>query len=931
MYFPFQYATVFTLFASQITGTFSTEALFHSMFSQVLVTLPKDKSIPDFSTISRWGSAIRPVSDDFVEHCKNPNTRELIENDIREKLLTHLADTPKLIYQIIKLVREDSDYTAEPRAQLLGYNPSLENNHAWFLSTAILAAIKTNKCIRFDKELLLQHLYFPYKIPMAGRLNFIRPFFTGRTTELSDIETALLKERVVFLYGSRGIGKSALAAELAKTTTCFTNCVWMTYDQNLHQTIESIRLRGEYPNSTNLAPFEMNYKWLRSLDHDTLIILDNYDVLEETDPLFPMFIQNKFSLLVTSHVHHETFFEYELTEMNSSELLSLFKHYYTRDNLNDTQILEIISTAHNHTMVVEMTAKLMQNCPIKYKAILKELRKSVGTLSIPVNVLINKDGYSRNAVIKSHIGALYDLSKLNADQLFVLVCMSYMPTNGTRTDQFCLWCKDDFCNTITFLTRLGWLVRTPESDMLRIHPIVSEIMHEHYPQYKQELTDFIRTVATTLDLDSDSDENNLQAAISICGHHSDFGTTDWLVEILKITCYIHNKGLSRTSLDIVEHLLSSRGYRGCPHYIKTFLNYRAACLSISLNKYSDALIYLEKALSYDAGDDLYEPAYCSLLINCLLECALIHAIHNDIVTSNSFLDYAEQITQYLPDHECKIFQSRSLFKKGEILRLQNKHAEARTAFQETLEIRNSIYGESSIESAIAHSQIGLSYRKEHNDINSAIEFYKAYSILKHKVPELHPDLVSVQLSLGITLENITGKDLGIVYLLDYLAGASELMPSTKRTDIYINILQEMLDHPELLTALIGKSFDTSQVVQDSLLSTKELFSKFSNQALQAMRDEYGWKRDYAPRNIAPTFAYPYIDNKDEKINLELIKRLYDYHPNQSPLFELQHYVGDSAYSLRMRKKSGPVNIEGIEKPPIVPNIFWYEMLTAKEQ
>ena len=928
MYFPFQYATVFTLLSNQLIGDFSKDKLFFTIFDQMLLTLPAKCSIPDSSTVSRWGNAVRPVSDDFVEYCKTADVHPLIENAIREKVLPHLADVPKLIYQIIKLVREDTDYTADARSQLLGYNPALENNHAGFLASALLAAIKINKCIRFDKEQLVRELYFPYKIPMSSRLQIARPFFTGRAKELADIETALINERIVFLYGARGIGKSALAAEYAHNTTQFCNCVWLTYDKNLRQTIESIQLRGDYPNSTHLAPFEFNFKWLRSLDHNTLVILDNFDVLEEEDPLFPDFIRNRFTLLVTSHVHHEIHFEYHMGDMNSQDLLSLFRHYYTRNNLSDTQISEIIQAAYHHTMVVEMTAKLMQNCPISFDVIIEELHKSVGNLSLPVNVLVNKDGRSHNAIIKAHLGALYDLSCLDSKQLLVLVCMSYMPANGIDTGMFSSWCNDPFCNTITSLTRLGWLERTQVSDILRMHPIVSESMHEQYTTYQKELTEFVQMASRMLNLNGYSADNHLQVAISICKYASDFQTTDWMIGILEIACYIHTKGLSKTSLGVIEQLISSEGYSLCPNYIKTFLNYRAGCLCILLNKYKGALTYFKKALSYDSGAEINEPAYCSLLINCLLECSLLYAIQDNQDISKNFLDYATHITQFLPAHEAMVFKSRSLFKTGEILRLQNKHSDARIAFQNSLELRDSLYGESSIESALAHAQMGLSYRKEQNNLKSAIEFYKAYSILKIKVPELHPDLVSVQLSLGITLENITGKDLGIAYLLDYLAGAAELAPSTKRTDVYVNILMEMLEHPDLFAALTNKSPEATEVIHNALASTKELFTKLAELAQTTMRDEYGWQRDYAPRNIAPTFFFPFAENKDENISIELLERLYDYHPKQGPWVEIHHYVGDSTYHPRNPKLIKNRLASGHTYDDIPSNTCWYDMLTT---
>ena len=91
------------------------------------------------------------------------------------------------------------------------------------------------------------------------------------------------------------------------------------------------------------ALFDSHYRLLRSLHQDSLVILDNFNVLPKDDAFFKEFVKNDFQLLVTTRCEVKQYASIKIKEIASEKyLLQLFSShcpYSDDDNLVNMLIL----------------------------------------------------------------------------------------------------------------------------------------------------------------------------------------------------------------------------------------------------------------------------------------------------------------------------------------------------------------------------------------------------------------------------------------------------------------------------------------------------------------------------------------------------------------------------------------------------------------
>lgn len=884
----FQFSTLMKTIIANKVGTFSQEDLLLSIFNSIFESMGETGyKVPEQSTISRWITGERPVPAKVVERCKAYDAKELIEKDIRTSVLKHITNVEELIYGVISLVRRDNGFRGEHREELINYEPKLEKDHSGYLALAVISAVKC-KYRKTDKASPMSRKDTTDSIPPVGRsVPVARPFFTGREKEIRELEEALLQKQIVFLYGQRGIGKSALAAELASCTQLFSTKVWLTYAGSLRQTIEAFSLVGQVNNDA-ADHFEQNMRWFKSQNRDTLVILDNFDVLEEQDDLLFEFLNCGCSILVTSHMHHENVTEYALSEMEMEDLRTLFTYYYEKNKLSAEELDEIITAAHRHTMVVVMIAKLMQNSVVDASTVIKELHKSVDRLGLTIDVALCKDGKTKNTVVSAHLSALFDLSTLNEEQVRLLVLMAYIPIEGVNTSFFCEWSGDVYANMVSSLVRMGWIERNYTWDVVAMHPLVAEHFHALREEHEKEILVFLQTVVSFFKGNYRIyDENLIKISVAIAQCHSDFSSEEWLSVQFENACNIQDCGHKISALNYMQHIVESTDFAGMSSYFATFAYYRIGCLNSEMVHYEQALQNFEKALSFDAGSHIVEPQYCMLLINCLLECALLFAIQKNSTVSQRFMTFLMMLTELLPKEQCEEIKSRALYKQGEIHRLNQDHQRSLQAFKDSYEKRIELYGDQSQEAGLALAQIGLTYKKMEDYQNAAEELHKAYEILEQHFPATHPNLVSVQLSLGIALETITGEDLGVKQLLDYLADAKPLDDLDQYTTEILTKVISLKQKSELDT-------DSSNKLGIAMESLINLISKFTKQQIVLMRKEYGWKKYRENPNIDyRNFPVGSIAGSARGWDISAKTKLMDYHKKQALTHEICHYINDN--------------------------------------
>ena len=143
MSYPFQFSTLFTLIANQLPKTLGQDAVFLTLFKSILDDLDETHfPCPSSTSISRWVTGNRKIPAPLVDAVMSRRGEKQIREDIQSLIIDNIADVHLLIYQIIRLVREDRTYSAEERVLLLNYNPSFETSHSSYLAKAIKASVR---------------------------------------------------------------------------------------------------------------------------------------------------------------------------------------------------------------------------------------------------------------------------------------------------------------------------------------------------------------------------------------------------------------------------------------------------------------------------------------------------------------------------------------------------------------------------------------------------------------------------------------------------------------------------------------------------------------------------------------------------------------------------------------------------------------------
>lgn len=322
--------------------------------------------------------------------------------------------------------------------------------------------------------------------PAIPRLKNLVPLspgtFVGREKELSEIRACLEKERIVFINGVGGTGKTKLSLEYAKRyASCYDTVIVAHYESSISDLIVSERYfvsnisREINENETEFARRKL--KAIKgSSDTRTLIILDNFDT--DDDELLEELMNGPYCLIITTrnNFDHLGLVTIYLSELNEGEQEELFlKHYKKTISDSDRYIIkDILKTVGGHTLTVELVAKLMASKRLSPAAMLEQLKRSGISPEIAGNI---KHGFKKSNTVYGHIEALFNLDLLTDYEMGVMISLSLVPISGMNVDAFLSLTQIDDFEVIDNLYSRSWLKYDIESDVISIHPVISDIVY----------------------------------------------------------------------------------------------------------------------------------------------------------------------------------------------------------------------------------------------------------------------------------------------------------------------------------------------------------------------------------------------------------------------------------------------------------------------
>lgn len=265
--------------------------------------------------------------------------------------------------------------------------------------------------------------------------------------------------------------------------------------------------------------FDKHYKILKKLHHDSLIILDNFNILPKDDSFFREFAQNDFQLLITTRCRPTQYPIMELKELDTdTELPELFYRLCPSAKKDALATKQIIQTVHSHTLTVVLSALSLSANGMEAEELLYELQTCGLSISSGEAVELYKDGDYTDGLLAEHLRKLLQLGKLSDPCLDVLRNLSLLSASGVLKNAFKNWLKLPSLNDVNYLAKYGFIHDDKENRKISLHPLIREIVAlETLPSVSNchTLLDSLHCICLVHGLEVKRPQNVIDSLISI--------------------------------------------------------------------------------------------------------------------------------------------------------------------------------------------------------------------------------------------------------------------------------------------------------------------------------------------------------------------------------------------------------------------------------
>ncbi len=321
----------------------------------------------------------------------------------------------------------------------------------------------------------------------------IRPkeFFAGRVEEHKELSNRLKQDRLVFLCGIGGIGKSEIARQyVAANVQNYRNVLYWTYSGDFEKMI----CLDEYVSISSVSRIEdesdHSYCWrkLRAikecLSGNNLLIIDNLNSrIEDTQhqEVWEFLLSLPCEILVTTRTKQLQHM-LPIREIEDIETLRyIFEYNCPCEEKDTSSVDEIILRLNRHTLLVESIAKQTYASAHTPAEMLVNLEKYGVHGFNKETVGIVKDGHSSRGTIMEHMRNIFSMSLMTIEQQLMLTKLSFLPEWGVTTNDFAAYFRIDNMDIINWLIDYGWAYRGADANKkLSVHPVIAELVFENF-------------------------------------------------------------------------------------------------------------------------------------------------------------------------------------------------------------------------------------------------------------------------------------------------------------------------------------------------------------------------------------------------------------------------------------------------------------------
>lgn len=419
-------------------------------------------------TYSRWCTGDRPIPKEILSFYDNAGF-DGIQNNIQYDIIPNLINVPATRELLLELVADSVD--------VIGIEKTDEfariTDDAELITALIRYAILND---HDSKHTLLSpdlsDILLSNRLPSANR------YFIGRKEELKAVAKALQDYNPVFITGTAGMGKSELAKTYAKKNEKkYTNIIHLFYDGDLKKCIAHMEFSDDTADMSEEMLFDKHMRILKKLHSDSLIIIDNFNVLPKEDDFFKEFVKLTCKILVTSRCNISQYEAIKISEMDAdTELVELFYKHCPSAKSSEDVVKEIIQTVGCHTLTVCLSALSLTASGVEPEELLAELKTCGLNIASGEDVELYKDNDFTDGLMIEHLRKLLQLGKLSNQQLDILRNLSLLPVAGVLKNSFKNWMKLDNLTDANHLIKYGFINEDTDNKKISLHPLLQEVI-----------------------------------------------------------------------------------------------------------------------------------------------------------------------------------------------------------------------------------------------------------------------------------------------------------------------------------------------------------------------------------------------------------------------------------------------------------------------
>lgn len=419
-------------------------------------------------TYSRWCTGDHPIPKEILSFYDNAGF-DGIQNNIQDDVIPNLINVPATRELLLELVADSVDVIGTKKADEF----ARITDDAELITALIRYAILND---HDSKHTLLSPDLSD--ILLSNRLPSANCYFIGRKEELKAVAKALQDHNPVFITGTAGMGKSELVKTYAKKNEKkYTNIIHLFYGGDLKKCVAHMEFSDDTADMSEEMLFDKHMRILKKLHSDSLIIIDNFNVLPKEDAFFKEFIKLNCKILVTSRCNISQYETIKISEMDAdTELIELFYKHCPSAKSSQDVVKEIIQTVGCHTLTVCLSALSLTASGMEPEELLAELKTCGLNITSGEDVELYKDDDFTDGLMIEHLSKLLQLGKLSNQQLDILRNLSLLPVSGVIKNSFKNWMKLDNLTDVNHLIKYGFINEDTDNKKISLHPLLQEVI-----------------------------------------------------------------------------------------------------------------------------------------------------------------------------------------------------------------------------------------------------------------------------------------------------------------------------------------------------------------------------------------------------------------------------------------------------------------------